>query len=190
MVNADDLLMLMDPQGSGKYIRYDEAVSTFDSRYGLREYGEIWVHDVDVGITLAAQDTWYQVTAWSNTVTSFSYDGHNGEANGVTPDASNDHLTILTTGIYMVHWWVSCYSGATNEFHLQMRRNNNSKGFPNTSGFRTTSTASAVGHVAGGGLCALNANDTIELWVERKDGGAVSKTLTIRAATLAVFLMQ
>lgn len=190
MVQTDDLLRLLDPQGSGKFVAYEEAVSTFDARYGLRAYGEIWVHDVDVGIVMANQDTWYQVTAWSNTATSFGFDGHNGESDGTTPDASNDHITLLTTGIYMIQWSISCYSSAANQFHLQMRRNNGAKGFPNTSGFHNTVDTDVIEHVGGHGMCDLNINDTIELWAERTDGGGTSKTLSITQATLSLFRLH
>lgn len=33
MVQTDDLLRLLDPQGGGKFIAYEEPVSTFDTRY-------------------------------------------------------------------------------------------------------------------------------------------------------------
>lgn len=185
---SDDRFEMVDPLGSNTFEAFRVPLTSFDSRYGLdiTTYGEIWVHDVDVGVVLAQQDTWYQITAWSNTVTSFSFDGHNGESKNATPDASNDHITLLASGIYMVEWSVSCYSAAVNKYHFQMRTNNGANGYPNTSAYRTTSTAGAIGNVAGGGICDLDISDTVELWVERKDGAAVSKTVTVRAATLSL----
>ena len=145
-------------------------------------FGEIYVEGIDVGIALAAESTYYQVAAWSPG----SPDGVNGESNNTTPDVSNDHITILTAGKYFVHWFVSCYSTQKNEYEFEIFINNGDTGFPNTGAYRTTSVASAVGLLSGGGICEFAAGDTVELWVERKDGAGVSKTITIRAATVSV----
>lgn len=144
-------------------------------------FGGIFVEGVDVGITLAAQDTYYQVTAWSPGGV-----GASCEANMTTPDASNDHITILKAGKYLVTFHVSCYSAAKNEYEFEVFVNNGATGYPCTEVYRTTSVASAVGAVSGQSLVDFAANDTVELWVERKDGAAVSKTLTIRQATISV----
>lgn len=188
MVSGTDLLHMMDPSGAPQNVNFDAAVSIFDARYALAsqvEYGEIYVRDIDVGIALAAQDTYYQLAVWSPGV-SFGSDGVNGLANGAVPDVANDHITISASGVYSVRWTISCYSGVATEYAFIVRKNNGASGFPNTEGYRTTSTASAVGSVSGGGLCNLGTNDTIEMWVERKDGEAVSKTITVKQATLVL----
>ena len=71
-------------------------------------------------------------------------------------------------------------------FEIEVFINNGDTGFPTTEAYRTTSVASAVGSISGGGICALTAGDTVELWAERKDGAAVAKTLTFRQATLSI----
>jgi hypothetical protein len=168
--------------GASDYTKIDSGGDvTFYGGAGLL-FGEIYVTGIDVGIAMAAQDTYYQIAVWSPGVP----DGVNGEANGVTPDVSNDHITINTAGKYFVRWHVACYSGAKNEYEFEVFTNNGNTGFPQTENYRTTSTAFAIGALSGGGICDLAANDTVELWAERRDGGAVSKTITIRAATLSV----
>jgi len=147
-------------------------------------YGEIYVEGVDVDITLAAQDTYYQLVVWS------PGSAVNGESNGTSPDITNDHIVIGHTGKYFVHWHVSAYSGAKNEYELEVFVNNGATGFGNTEAYRTTSTASAVGLTSGGGICTFNTGDTVELWVERKDGAAVSKTFSVRQATLSVMKLN
>ena len=184
MVETTDLIHMMDPSGAPQNVNFDEPVSTFDGRY-LPEYGEIYVEGINVGIAMAAQDTYYPVIVWSP-----GGAGMDGEANGATPDVSNDHIVVGESGIYYVRWHVSIYSTQKNEFELEVFINNGFTGFPATEAYRTTSVASAVGSVSGGGICDLTASDTVELWVERKDGVAVEKTLTFRQATLSIMQLD
>jgi len=146
-------------------------------------FGEIWCEGQDFDIVMAAEDTYYQCTVWSNA----SGDCSNGEYHGATPDITNDHIVIEKDGKYYVRWHVAAYSGNKTEYEFEVFKNNGATGFPQTENYRTTATASAVGAVSGGGICSLNEDDTVELFAERKDGGGVSKTLTIRAAVLSVF---
>ena len=102
------------------------------------------------------------------------------------PDVTNDHITITDAGMYLVTWNVSCYSAQKNEYEFEIFVNNGAAGFPNTESYRTTSVASAVAAISGSGICDFAAADTVELWVERKDGAGVAKTITIRAANINV----
>ena len=145
-------------------------------------YGEIYVEEVDVDIVLAAQDTYYQITAWNAA-------GEDGEFNGVESEAANDRIPIKYAGRYMVTWSASSYSANANEYEFEIRVNNGVAGFDNTEGYRTTSVASAVGNASGGGICNLAIGDTVELWVKRLDGSSVSKTLTIRQARISIVKM-
>ena len=148
------------------------------------QFAEIYVEGIDDGIVLAAQDTYYQVTSWSA-----GGAGIDGEANGAVPDVANDHITIIDAGMYLVTWNVSCYSTQKNEYEFEIFVNNGVGGFPNTESYRTTSVASAVAAISGSGICDFAAADTVELWVERKDGLAVAKTITIRAANINVTMI-
>ena len=152
----------------------------FEGNAGL-QFGEIYVEGIDVGIELAAQDTYYQVIEWSP-----GGAGVDGESNGAVPDVTNDHITIAKAGKYLVHWTVSCYSAAKNEYEFEIFTNDGNTGYPNTETYRTTSVASAVGAISGTGICDFGVNDTVELWVERKDGVGVSKTITILASNIVV----
>ena len=145
------------------------------------QFGEIYVEGINTDIILAAEDTYYQVNAWS-----VSGSGVNGEYNDAIPDVTNDHITITRDGQYFVRWHAACYSAQKNEYEFEIFTNNGATGYPNTENYRTTSVASAVGALSGGGICNLSAGDTVELWVERKDGAGVAKTITIRAVTISV----
>ena len=167
--------------GSTNKVNIDSGGNlVFEGAAGL-QFAEIYVEGIDVGIALAAEDTYYQCIVWSP-----GGDGVNGEANGAVPDVSNDHITIAKDGKYLVTWNVSCYSAAKTEYEFEIFVNDGNTGYPNTETYRTTSVASAVGAVSGSGICAFSANDTVELWVERKDGAGVEKTITVRAANITV----
>jgi hypothetical protein len=51
---------------------------------------------------------------------------------------------------------------------------------------RNAGTVNSVGNVATTSIIDLAANDTVELWVERVDGGAPSRTITIRQLSLSI----
>jgi hypothetical protein len=174
-------------KGARKYIIRGDAnkrdIDSSNKNYAA-VYGEIYVEGIDVGIVLAAQDTYYQLVVWS------PGGAVNGEFSGTSPDITNDHIVINQAGKYLVHWHVSCYSMAANEYELEVFVNDGAVGYDNTEAYRTTSTASAIGLVSGGGICNFDTGDTVELWVERKDGDAVSKTFTVRQATLSVMKLE
>ena len=180
MVVGTDLIHMMDPSGAPQNVNFDAIVN--DVMAVNKDYAEIYVEGIDVGIVMAAQDTYYQAVVWSPGGPA----GIDGEARGAVPDVSNDHITVAVAGIYYVRWHVSVYSAAKTEFELEVFVNNGAAGFPTTEAYRTTSVASAVGSISGGGICDLSASDTVELWAERKDGAAVSKTLIFRQATLSI----
>ena len=161
-----------------------DGVTKFIGRAGLLT-SDIYVKDVNIGIALAAESTYYQVTAWSEGSTN----AKNGISIDAVPDVSNDHITIKTAGLYRVNWHVSAYSSQKNEYEFEIFKNDGVVKFHQTEGYRTTSTAAAVGAVSGGGNCHFNVDDTIELWVERKDGGGTEKTITIRAASINILMI-
>lgn len=149
-------------------------------------YGEIYVEGIDVEVDVDAQDVYVQVLAWSPG----GPDGINGEAYLTTPDVTEDHITILKDRRYFVRWHVSCYAAQKQEYEFEVFINDGNVGYPNTEAYRTTSVASAVAAMSGGGICTLLADDTVELWVERKDGGSADRSIIIRQATLTVMQLS
>lgn len=129
-------------------------------------------------VVLAAQDTWYQVLAFTA----------NGESNGAVPDHTEDHITVSKDGIHYgyisISWSQTTAVSIEYDFHVKI--NNGATDFPCISAHRNSGGASAVGNCSDGGPIDLTANDTVELWVQRLDGGATSRTITIIAATLYV----
>lgn len=138
--------------------------------------GEIYYMNVSGADTvLAAQDTWYQVLVFDT----------NGDSHGaVTPDYTNGHITAGIDGKYWIYFSVSSRSVSINTYHFMVRCNNGAKDHINIMAHRVTSVAGRIGPSSCGGYDSLSANDTVELWVRRTDGGAVSKTITIEHVTL------
>ena len=149
------------------------------SRWGGMVCGEIYTEENATGTDLALQDTYYQVTIFDT----------NGESNGMTPDHTNNHITVLTKGRYFVSISLAAYSAADNEYHFHLFKNNGAVKFDNVSANRNTANANKVGSMSASGIIQANVGDTLELWVERTDGGGVSKTITISHATMSAILI-
>jgi uncharacterized protein YxeA len=164
--------------GTNNYVRIlSDGDMIFVGSAGL-PYAQIYEEDGSSTLALPAQDTYYQITAFSD----------NGESNNATPDHTNDHITVLYDGVYFASFYVS-FSQTTAvsvEYDFHIQKNNGATDFPNTSGHRDTAGSQVVGSVSGGGYIQLQANDTVELWVERLSGGGVSRTITIIMASLCV----
>jgi hypothetical protein len=173
--------LIIDPQevGTGG-VKIPDADLFFTGDGSGLPYAQIYEEDGVGTLALAAQDTFYQVTSFSA----------NGESNDATPDHTNDHITIGKAGRYLVQFWVHFEQsvGTSNVFDFHVQKNNGATDFPQTSGHRNGGTG-IVGSTGGTGILDLANGDTIELWVERLDGGATSKTLTFRALSLVVTMI-
>ncbi len=142
--------------------------------------GEIFAEDISTDIILAAQDTHYQVTAF-DTVGPFT--------RGTDCDIAESHIKIIVPGIYDVNWHVSFRSGQSHKYEFGVGKNDGVDLFEQTAAHRQTSTAAAVGLIAGGGHCGFVKDDTVELFILRYDGGATSRTATIEHVMLRVHLI-
>lgn len=140
-------------------------------------YGEIYYANGGSAITLAAQDTWYQITSFDT----------NGVSNNTTPDHTNDHITVTKAGDYKIDFHISGHSAQSNNYVIELKKNNGATGYSETRLYSTTAVAGQVDTYSGAGIISLDANDTVEVWIMRTDGGAVSKTFTVDAITLTLF---
>jgi len=141
-------------------------------------FAQIYDEDGVSTLALAAQDTFYQVTA-------FSIDG---ESNNATPDHTNDHITIVKAGRYEVIISIdfSQTSAVSIEYDFHVHTNNGTVDFPCTSAHRDTAGNQTIGNTGGVGIIDVAANDTVELWVERLSGGAVSRTITFHKVSMVL----
>ena len=141
------------------------------------QFGEISYHGTGFDTVLAQQDTWYQVLSFDTNVLS------NGS---VTPDHTNDHITAGKAGKYDIHFGISARSAAANTYHFMIKANNGTADKTNIMVHIVTSVAGQIEARSNSGFASLTANDTVELWVKRTDGGAVSKTITLEHANMHI----
>jgi hypothetical protein len=155
----------------------DDGDLFFEGTAGL-QFAQIYEEDGSSTLALPAQDTFYQITAFTA----------NGESNGMTPDHTNDHITVAKSGMYLAFLDVS-FSQTTAvsiEYDFHVQKNNGTTDFPYVSAHRDTAGGNTVGATNGTGIIDLDVNDTVEVWVERLTGGAVSRTITIPQVSLTL----
>lgn len=127
----------------------------FTGSGGGLTYGEIYEIDNTTATTISTQNTWYQITIF----------GNNGVSNNTTPDHTNDHITVGTTGVYRVDYSASFSGTGGKTYELEVKKNNGATSFTNTRVQRKLGTTGDVGNAGGTGLLSLTANDTVELWI-------------------------
>ena len=141
------------------------------------QFGEIYYHGAGFATTCTDSGTFYQVLGFDT----------DGEANGATPDHSNDHITVAKAGRYLISFSVSCRSGQSDEYEFMVCYNDgpiNGTACQNIMSHRDTSVAGALGVVACTGICDLPASATIELWVNNVDTGG--RDIDIEHVTLNI----
>lgn len=122
----------------------------------FKPYGEIWAENESGNITLTDQTTWYQYNQFEA----------NGNSRGVTPDYTNDHLTIATPGIYKCCANIMFEGTQDEEYEWEIQCNNGAvRHFQAHTGHKivTTSTWQVASGITA--FLSLNASDTVELWV-------------------------
>jgi len=122
-------------------------------------YGEIFCYDVNDTITIAGTGIANKVQ-----VTSFDTDG---VSNLMTPDHTNDHITIVKTGVYLVtvSTHVESEGGTAYVMGLIVCKNNGATLFTNLHAHRALSGGGGdTGSISISGLASLTAADTIEVW--------------------------
>lgn len=139
-------------------------------------HGGISVNGNTSNLATAAQDTWYQ----------YPYFNTNNASSGMTPDHTNNHITVGTTGTYLALFSASFSGSVSTDFEMQVFINNGDTGFNNAHFERKISASGDIGAAGGTGLISLTAGDTVELWVERTDGAGASKNFLGRDVTLTL----
>jgi hypothetical protein len=155
-------------------VLYVHLKDPLDSSDVVGTYGEIYVNGNASTTSLPSQNTWVQ----------FVHFDTNGVAVGTTPDHTNDHITISTTGTYKVELSVS-FSGTGNQtYEIQVFKNNGATGMGNIHIERRLGSGGDIGASQCGGLVDLTAADTLEVWAQCTT--TTGTTVTLRDATLNV----
>jgi hypothetical protein len=124
-------------------------------------YGEIFANNVSGTVTITSSGK-------SNRVQIDTFDS-NGLSNGnITPDYTNDHITIGVDGHYMLTCSISCENtpGLAATYGFSAYKNNGSTEFTNCHAHRAMAGAGGdTGSMSMNGIIACYVNDTIEIWM-------------------------
>ena len=131
-------------------------------------YAEIYFSGGTINTVLAGQDTIYQITNFTN----------NGESNNMLANSTANQLVVEIAGVYEVTMTTSARSQLNNDYEWGIYGAGGLNYYDECHVHRTTSTGGALGSATIDCFISLNVGDTIEVWVMRTDGLAVSKTLT------------
>lgn len=91
----------------------------------------------------------------------------NGLSNLMTPDHTNDHITVVVDGVYEIHVCIAVANVAAqaHAIHFDLFKNNQATLIPSVHGHRQLSGgAGDIGAIPLCGITRLSAGDTIELW--------------------------
>lgn len=160
------IFALLDAEwGDGVAISGSDLVSGGSA--ALPDYGSIWVANNAVATTLSGLNTWAQFTGFTQ----------NGSSRGSTPDHTQDHVTISTTGDYLVTVSAAYSGGATATYEAQVQKNNGATPYGNLITQFTNGASSGVDSINISGVTTLTAADTVELWIRQTSGVLVSPVL-------------
>jgi hypothetical protein len=123
-------------------------------------YAEIYAYDANATVTISGVGI-----ANKAQVTTFAA---NGASNQMTPDHTNDHITVDKAGVYLCNVTISAESvgGAGYEVGFSVFKNNGATQFQNLHVHRNLSGAGGdTGSMGMTGIITLSANDTVEVWV-------------------------
>ena len=154
--------------GDGGTTNYVEVSATGDVVFvgsGGLAFADICANDVadELTITTAGQANKVQITSFNN----------NGVSNNMTPDHTNDHITVTKAGMYLCTVSMSISSaaaGGADDIGFAVYKNNGNTEFINCHGHRTLGGGGTDrGSCSMSGIIDLAVNDTIEVWIWNED---------------------
>ncbi len=139
-------------------------------------YGGISATDSAVVTAIAVAGVAVQITVFDV----------NNPSNGATPDHTNDHITIVTSGDYYiaVSATVNSIVGAGSRFEMRVQKNNGAANVDPLHVDRNVGGGAVEsGSVSMSGIAALTAADTIEVWIENETN---TQNYVVESITLTV----
>ena len=132
----------------------------WDTEGGGLAFGEISTYEAGTTLTISGTGIGNKVQVTAFTV--------NGESNLTTPDHTNDHITIVKAGKYLVTISMSFESAGATSYVLSgsLWKNNGATQYQNVHMSRSLSGGGGdFGSSSMSGICDFATNDTIELWI-------------------------
>jgi hypothetical protein len=172
VLNAVKQFVLFYGNASGT-LQWEEV-----ARFGFdtQAYGSLTVESNATTTTFAGTSTDFSN---KSQVTVFDTEG---AAVGVTPSATEDHITIADTGVYIIDTHLAFSGGTTDSYSFAFYKNNGATKL----GPRVTRKMGAggdVGAISMKTIIALTAADTVELWVQNEDD---TTALTLQDGSFSV----
>jgi len=155
---------------------YSKGFDNVDAiRDGIDAYGEIYTKD--------NADTTTLNSAAKVQITDFDA---NGQSSNMTPDHTNDRITISKDGKYLVTISVAVKNsaGASHQIHIELYKNNGATAFDNVHGHRNLAAGTDVGSITLSGIISVSKDDTIELWADTDSG--TDKDVTFQDVTVSI----
>lgn len=139
-------------------------------------YGEIYVAGGAVPQSFSVVNTFYKIAAFST----------NGLANGVTPDAANDRVTISTTGVYLIQFFITFTDSNNKTFSFRCYNETTGAAYANTV-VRSHSQSTNPMFIAASAFVQAAAGDNL---IVQGACETSSTTVTISDANFALLLLQ
>ena len=139
-------------------------------------YGEIYVASGAVSQTLTSANTFYKVTAWTT----------DGLSNGITLDAANDKITIDTTGVYLIQFFITFSDSNNKTFTFRCFNDTTATAYNNTV-VKSHSHSTDPMFVAVSAFVQATAGDDLIVQAACATAGTA---ITISDANFAILLLQ
>jgi hypothetical protein len=162
IINGDTREAYRFDAGNVEHI-FKEDMYFVNSGAGL-PYASISCLDSTNSLTLTTQNVWYQSANFTI----------NGASNMATPDHTNDHITIVKTGVYKIDFAMAFSGTGSQVYEIEIQKNNGATRLSEIHTERKLGTAGDIGSVSACGIVSLTAGDTIELWIRCTTGGGNS----------------
>lgn len=177
--DATDLIINPKFVGSGAVkVTGDQYFS--GSGTGL-PYAEIFCYEVGTTITISG-------TGVANKVQVTAFDT-NGVSNQMTPDHTNDHITVDKAGTYLITASISMTStgGTAYVMDFAVWKNNGATELTNMHAHRSLSGGGGdTGSMSLSGIATLSASDTLEMWCYNATN---TNNIIIESATLSAVMI-
>lgn len=139
-------------------------------------YGEIYVTGGAVAQTLTNANTYYTVTAFTT----------DGLFNGVTPVAASDKVTIDTSGVYLIQFFITFTDSNNRTFSFRCYNNTTASAYANTV-VKSHSHSTDPMFVAVSAFVQASAGDDL---VVQASCATAATSITVTDANFAVLLLK
>lgn len=139
-------------------------------------YGEIYVAAGSTAQTLTSANTFYKVSSFTT----------NGLSNGMTPDASNDKITVDVAGDYLVQFFITFTDSNNRTFSFRCYNETTAAPYSNTV-VKSHSHSTDPMFIAVSAFIHADAGDDI---IVQAACGTASTDITVSDANLAMLLLK